>query len=78
MTKNDWLKVALASVWESDDHQSVSVAFVKALLLALDEADYIAQEPEQFNTIQIGPIVELEDDLIVDRRLNSKKRKHLN
>ena len=78
MNKRDWLRLALSSVWESDDHDQMSASFVKALLLALDAEQFEAEEQQQFNTIHIGPIVELEEQVCLPKKTTFKKRKHEN
>jgi hypothetical protein len=76
MTKQEWLRQALDSVWSSPDHEHVSIAFVKALLLACDEVEYDLEQTEQFNCIQLPTETDGEIDLRSEVRINSKRRKH--
>jgi len=36
MDRGQWVRIALQSVWNSEDHEVVSIAFVKQLLLEID------------------------------------------
>ena len=44
MTQGEWLEVALASIWASNPHDHVSVAFVQQLLLEIYRIDGLPQD----------------------------------
>lgn len=80
MTHQEWVRLALASIWDDNNEDAVvSVAFVRALLLSLDAYEDIE------NSTHTNELLDLEEffNPIGDfshhkseRRINSKKSKH--